>query len=419
MAQSKRKWFEHLSYELPEGIRQENMLLHSNLNTCSDSIKGDVYSDSELLKLGKHIDELPYETVFKTSNGNTHTIVRDRRKLSSKIVPVPRYGLSCRIPSCYFDASSTERIQDHYSFSGAQDKFTAIVERIGDDIILHIPDRQREIGNVIVKPWAREYDFQPENEYFSMRIMEECGFDTARTALFSAETDIGIKHMHLCVERFDIDFNVVPHLVKFKVRQVAELMGLPTNSVGKYALTTKELFSFIKKTLAPNVQSEFAMRYLFGYILGNGDMHAKNFSIIYNTATETWMLSPVYDMLNTRVYGFENHLCLPLGEREDRHSPDPFVLIDFLSDFLDPRGFEILYERLQKFLDTIQLVGAEIQKITEEELPEENLKSSSARAEFLHRLSESAQSEAIWFLKTIEQYYLPNQEEPNSFEQTI
>ena len=408
---SARRWFDHLSYELPEGVRHENMLLHSNLGACASSGRGESYSDSELFELGKHIDELPYGTVF---DGASNGIARDSRKVPCQIVPFPRFGILCRIPPCYFDADSAERIQDHYSFSGVQDKFTATLERAGEDFILRMPDRRRELGNVIVKPWSYEYGFQPENEYFSMRVMEECGFDTARTALFSAPTDTGIRRMHLCVERFDFDYGSEPRPVKRSVKQFAELMDLPAVSGGKYAPTTEELFGFIEKALPPDAQSEFAMRYLFGYILGNGDMHAKNFSLIYDPQTERWKLSPVYDILNTRLYGLPNRLCLSLGEGDERHDPDLFLLVDFLSDFLGTHGFEVLYERLRRLPETAQPVGSEVETAVRRELPEENTKILAARSEFLCRLVESVQLESIRFPEHIERYYLdaPSSPEP-------
>ena len=408
---SARCWFDHLSYELPEGVRHENMLLHSDLAACALSGRGEAYSDSELLELGKHIDELPYGTIFDGT-----FIIHDRREVPHRIVPFPRFDIFCRIPSCYFDADSAERIRDRYSFSGVQDKFTATLERIEEDFILRMPDRNRELGNVIVKPWSHEYEFQPENEYFSMRVMEESGFDTAKTALFSALTDTDIRRMHLCVERFDLDYGSAPRLVKYSVKQFAELMDLPAVSGGKYAPTTEELFDFVEKALPPEARSEFAMRYLFGYILGNGDMHAKNFSLMYDPQTERWKLSPVYDILNTQLYGLPNRLCLPLGEGDERHDPDLFLLVDFLSDFLGMHGFEALYERLGRLPETAQSVGSGIETAVRRELPEENAKMLAARSEFLCRLAESIRLESIRFLEHIERYYL---DAPSSSEPTL
>ena len=82
--------------------------------------------------------------------------------------------------------------------------------------------------------------------------------------------------------------------------------------------------------------------------------------------------------------------------------------------FLGTRGFETLHERLKKLLDAIELVSLEIETVISRELQGENPKMAVARTDFLVRLSESAQSEALTLLDHIEQYYF----EPNQFQQT-
>jgi hypothetical protein len=78
-----------------------------------------------------------------------------------------------------------------------------------------------------------------------------------------------------------------------------------------------------------------ANAYLFGCIVRNGDMHAKNFSMEYKEGK--YILSPVYDMVNTDVYGDYSALALPLG---GENSPKPSKIIGFLSDYLSVGDFE-------------------------------------------------------------------------------
>jgi hypothetical protein len=78
-----------------------------------------------------------------------------------------------------------------------------------------------------------------------------------------------------------------------------------------------------------------ANAYLFGCIVRNGDMHAKNFSMEYKEGK--YILSPVYDMVNTDVYGDYSALALPLG---GENSPKPSKIIGFLSGYLSVDDFE-------------------------------------------------------------------------------
>jgi serine/threonine-protein kinase HipA len=57
---------------------------------------------------------------------------------------------------------------------------------------------------------------------------------------------------------------------------------------------------------------------LFSFLVGNEDMHLKNFSIIYKDDVIT--LSPAYDLLNTTIVLLrpEEELALPLNGKKNR-----------------------------------------------------------------------------------------------------
>ena len=57
---------------------------------------------------------------------------------------------------------------------------------------------------------------------------------------------------------------------------------------------------------------EFAKRLIFSAIVGNGDMHLKNWSLLYPNG-RTPELSPAYDLLCSTVYIQNDNLALRLG----------------------------------------------------------------------------------------------------------
>lgn len=57
--------------------------------------------------------------------------------------------------------------------------------------------------------------------------------------------------------------------------------------------------------LGASGQLDFIRRIIFNYLIGNGDAHAKNTSVLYHGKTGT--LAPVYDLLSTEIYPMLSH----------------------------------------------------------------------------------------------------------------
>lgn len=401
-------WLLTLAHELPEGARREAMVASTVFpqpRTGSQNAWDDVeraYSDEELVALAENMDELPDGTVMEHGS-----VVPDVRVPAESLDTFPRSGILCTVPEAWFEPHTRERAAARYSFSGAQDKFTAVLEKTASGAhVLRTADRNRELGNVIVKPYSFTYPFQPENEYFCMRVLELCGFGTARTALFRARVPGGMERLHLCCERFDLERELGrPH--RKTVRQVAQLMDLPAVSGGKYSITTEELFGFLRERLSGRDMMEFSMGYVFGYILGNGDMHAKNFSA-FVAPDGTCTLTPFYDMVNTLTYDLPQRLCLPIGEK-GTHRPDPLLLADLVSDSLGAEGFEELSRRLSALPEAVREATEEIRSAARDVGAE---RFRSAREAFLTQMSENVQAEGSRFLELIRSYYLPGPSEP-------
>lgn len=83
----------------------------------------------------------------------------------------------------------------------------------------------------------------------------------------------------------------------------------------KYLLGTDETFAALAAVCdAPALASRELIRQLaFAYLTGNGDAHAKNFSVVQDLAGE-WMTSPAYDMPCSHVYG-DATMALSIGGR--------------------------------------------------------------------------------------------------------
>ena len=286
--------FKSLSYTLPEGTRREDLLLRAGSSSIEDIAKV-----PDETTLGVRYDE------------KTKSFTNDDRLFvpPPSFVDVSPWAIaSSRPPSSFFYRDALQH-RHAFSFSGNQDKFTARLRLEESELIVENINEEQEVGNVIVKPWSGRYRFLPENEFFCMMLLSEMGFRVAESRLL--QTNDG--RFHFIVNRFDIERN--PETGKnerIRTFQLAELMELPTDENGKYSITTEELMDFVDAHLVDF--EKFVLSYIAGWAIGNGDMHAKNFSV-YSDSDGRYHMTPLYDMLNTTVYeNMIDRLALPFGE---------------------------------------------------------------------------------------------------------
>lgn len=212
------------------------------------------------------------------------------------------------------------------SFSGSRDKFTAVGERDGATLRLRVPNDGEE-GNLIVKPYCAAYPFLAECERACTRMAGACGLDVPQTWTFKKPrdgTERECPRTACAVARFDLD------LVGRKV----ETYTLHTLAGGTekdpYDMTTEELFGCARKFLNAGDCARLAEAYLFGRLIGNGNMHAGNFSILIQSSGAA-RLAPIYGMLSTHAVMNDDTLALPLYGRDMPTAED---VADFLIPFM-------------------------------------------------------------------------------------
>ena len=85
----------------------------------------------------------------------------------------------------------------------------------------------------------------------------------------------------------------------------------------KYAVTTEEVLGKLALLCEAPVPAaaEYLAQIVFAYLTGNGDAHAKNFSIIQDR-TGRWQPAPAYDLPSSQPYG-DSTLALSIGGRRD------------------------------------------------------------------------------------------------------
>lgn len=178
----------------------------------------------------------------------------------------------------------------------------------------------------ILKPQVKEFECLPEAEQLVMTMADATGISTVPHALIKSgdnlayitkridrifgKTDIKM----LAMEDFcQLDLRVTADKYKGSYERCAKVIGRYSSQIG---LDMAELF----------------MRLVFSFVVGNSDMHLKNFSLIEtDEASNTYILSPAYDLLPVNVIMPEDteELALALnGKKTHIRKKDFFVFAE-------------------------------------------------------------------------------------------
>ena len=186
-----------------------------------------------------------------------------------------------------------------FSLAGVQLKFSAINDAAGG---LTIPARGTG-GDWIVKLPSREYGGVPENEFSMMTLARMIGINVPVIDLVDVSSignlpaGIGkLDDQAFIIQRFDrADNNVRIHIEDF-----AQIYGVFAEDKYKKASAVNIARVVATETGGQDTE-EFIRRLTFNTLIGNGDMHLKNWSLIYPDGRNA-RLSPAYDFVSTIPY---------------------------------------------------------------------------------------------------------------------
>ena len=171
------------------------------------------------------------------------------------------------------------------SIQGVQPKLSARLSIVEE--IFEIVDKG---GRYILKPQHADYPELPENEDLSMKLAGLVGITIPLHGLIYSSDD----SLTYFIKRFDR----AGQKDKLAVQDFATLAG--KNRETKYDSSVERLFQVLDHCTFPLVEAvELYRRLLFNYLIGNEDMHLKNWSLI--TTHGKTELAPAYDCSSTTV----------------------------------------------------------------------------------------------------------------------
>ncbi|ESQ92814.1 type II toxin-antitoxin system HipA family toxin [Asticcacaulis benevestitus] len=187
-----------------------------------------------------------------------------------------------------------------FSLAGVQLKFSAF-QNGGKAGGLTIP-LEGTGGSWIVKLPSQQFAGVPENEFSMMTVARLMGMDVPELDLISLDSIVGLPEgigqlngPAMAVKRFDRTPDGPIHTEDF-----AQIFGKFPDE--KYeGASYKNIGSVISIETGRADIAEFIRRLVFNTLIGNADMHLKNWSIIYPDG-RTPILAPAYDFLSTIPY---------------------------------------------------------------------------------------------------------------------
>jgi serine/threonine-protein kinase HipA len=100
-------------------------------------------------------------------------------------------------------------------------------------------------------------------------------------------------------------------------------------------------------------------------IIGNGDAHAKNFSLLH-TPTGSVRLAPLYDVMSSRIYGFPKFAKRINGEdRMERITPEHLLDEAGAWGIARPSAIAIVADLAQRVASAAEDASAEVRGVPE------------------------------------------------------
>ncbi|WP_150539057.1 type II toxin-antitoxin system HipA family toxin [Actinobacillus vicugnae] len=220
------------------------------------------------------------------------------------------------LPFTRQDFSTLEpRKQQGMSISGYQPKLQLVIHEKQFQTIA-------QQGSYILKPSPDDYPFLAENEHATMRLMEKLGFHVPKNGLIPFQSESEQAEYAFVVKRFDrTDDNKPIHQEQLDgAMNITEKYGKTSNDNEQY-VSYEQAVKFILQHTENNLaqQQELFRRIVYAYLLGNNDLHLRNFSLIYSKTGKA-ELAPIYDYVSVVPYKavFESAiLALPLLAKEE------------------------------------------------------------------------------------------------------
>lgn len=305
---------------LPEGWT-ESVVLASNKLSREDlfglfSTTRKYLSNLTLRPLGIPDEELVYDA---------HSVrIRDLRPTPEGVV-----HLIEELGALPDDASLWRRTRSDglLRLSGVQAKLPVSLFRSSAGETIRMGDLRHACTHILKVPVA-QFPHLVENEWATMELARRIGLPVADVAMVEFQGGSRYEGRSLLVERYDIPDR--EHLESTGEELILQedacaLLGLRREQ--KYDTSLERVAdALVAAGVGATDMRHFLQLVTFSWLVGNGDLHAKNVSVLHLLRTagpgeppkrRGIALAPFYDLLNTRLYLTGDEFALPVDGRSN------------------------------------------------------------------------------------------------------
>ncbi len=181
--------------------------------------------------------------------------------------------------------------------AGAQDKL--MISFVSNNIAIPIKDTS---STHIIKPDIENLNYSVQNEFFCMRLAQKIGLDVPEATILWVK-----NKAYYLIERYDR--KIIEDVQTIRLHQEDFCQAMSIDPQLKYENDggpgIEACFSLLEDRIRAgrmeNINRLLLLRgIIFNFVIGNGDAHGKNFSLLYKDGKE--ILAPFYDILSTIVY---------------------------------------------------------------------------------------------------------------------
>lgn len=209
---------------------------------------------------------------------------------------------------------SKDKPKARFSLAGVQMKLSVRKNTgKGGGLTLPMGDEQ---GQYIAKFPSTAFPGVSENEFANLALAAAIGMDVPERELVEKSDFEGIPEEFdtlsdgkvLLVKRFDRGAGGE----RIHIEDFAQVFGVyPSRKYDGAAY--HDIASALSAAVTPTAALEFVRRLALAVVTGNGDMHLKNWSLIYRDNGDKPELAPIYDVLSTVPYIPADAMALSLG----------------------------------------------------------------------------------------------------------
>jgi len=149
----------------------------------------------------------------------------------------------------------------------------------------------------IIKPAITNFDDSVFNEFFCMKLAKQCGLPAAECDILTLEGE-----PFYSVTRFDRE-TLDGITVRLHQEDFCQMLNVPPKL--KYQEDggpgVEDCLRLMREIRMPASEMlKFLRLFIFNFLTGNCDAHAKNYAVLYRNGRPTF--APAYDLLSTMVY---------------------------------------------------------------------------------------------------------------------